>query len=194
MARPFLRIDPALQFGVPVIDSTGTPVDAVAHMYLAGETAEAVQADYGITRHELLLALWHEGVQDEHGWGRWATEVAAPLLWAVSTLDPDAVPLPERDGWHCPVCDETYDEPCVAHVRADWVEALARRPKVDVVHADGTHHYWSTWCRCAGNHDACNATTINGGPRTPARSKCCDSPCICPCHNEPSAPTEQEAP
>lgn len=178
MTRPHLVIDPAVAFGAPIIASTGTPVDAVAALYAAGETAEAVQADYGLTRHELLLALWHMGVQDEHGWGRWASEIAGPALWSARDLDPDAVPLPERDGWHCPTCDETYEEGCSAHGRDDWVKALAVQPKVDILHPDGHHEYYSTHCR-HGDHEACAATTINGGVRKPAECKLCGAPCRC---------------
>jgi hypothetical protein len=55
---------------------------------------------------------------------------------------------------------------------------------VDYVLPDGSHHYYSTHCRCSGDHDACKATTINGGPRKPAQAKCCGAPCRCECHEE----------
>lgn len=70
--------------------------------------------------------------------------------------------------------------------------------KIDALHADGTHRYWSTHCRHApwprkkkkrkdetDGHDACTAAEFAPGvPRRPAQCKTCASACICPCHKE----------
>lgn len=56
--------------------------------------------------------------------------------------------------------------------------------KVDVVHPDGRHEYWSTHCR-HDNHGACSATELAPGvPRKPAQCKNpqCNAPCVCECH------------
>ncbi len=53
--------------------------------------------------------------------------------------------------------------------------------KLDVLLPRGRHWYWSTHCR-HGEHSACAATTINGGPRLPAQCKQCHAPCRCSCH------------
>jgi len=68
--------------------------------------------------------------------------------------------------------------------------------KVDVILPDGTHRYWSTWCRhgdVPGNHEQCGSgtivrTTVDGGRQvvvTKSRATCktCDAPCLCSCHN-----------
>jgi hypothetical protein len=79
--------------------------------------------------------------------------------------------------------------------------------KVDVVFADGSHRYWSTHCRCLGNHDACSATVIEGMDvhedmlayvaRKPAQCRSCSSPCLCTCHKDQRVgdgvqPTEEQ--
>ena len=61
--------------------------------------------------------------------------------------------------------------------------------KIDVLHEDGTHIYWSTHCRHGGEdpddpyHRACTATELAPGvPRKPAQCKTCAAPCVCGCH------------
>jgi hypothetical protein len=93
-----------------------------------------------------------------------------------------------------------------------WAAATLRRanevranvgldaPRIDVVHADGTHEYYSTHCR-HDRHDDCSASEVRGTAtrfagsrgtwpvttfteRKPAQCKTCAAPCICPCHQE----------
>lgn len=62
------------------------------------------------------------------------------------------------------------------------VDAAALHGSVDIVLADGTHHYWSTHCR-HGRHDACKSTELAPGvPRAAAQCKTCAAPCLCRCH------------
>lgn len=149
MTRPVITVDPAVNWGRPQI--RGIPTNAVAGMFASGEGLETVAEDYDLTRHEVLLALWHEAVYGGHpGWRAWSEEAGAVL-----------------GGWRG--SPDTLEPPDPAAGGTDMV---------DVVHADGTHEYWSTHCR-HGSHDACAATTINGGPRKPAQCKICGAPCRC---------------
>ncbi|MFI2663373.1 DUF433 domain-containing protein [Micromonospora carbonacea] len=81
--RPTIVIDPAVRFGYPHL--RGIPTDAVAGMVWAGETVETVCGEYDMTRHEVLLCCWREGLQGEYRrqWRVWA-EAAHPVLagWA----------------------------------------------------------------------------------------------------------------
>jgi len=53
---------------------------------------------------------------------------------------------------------------------------------IDIISDDGTHIYWSTWCRHK-KHDKCKATELAPGvPRKPAQCKECKAPCVCDCH------------
>lgn len=95
---PAVHFDPRYGFGRGQI--RGVSTDAIAGMLFAGETAEQVCDDYGITRHELLVACWFEGAHgsDEErlhaGWRQWADEVAYPRLAGWQVLDVDTMPLP----------------------------------------------------------------------------------------------------
>jgi hypothetical protein len=75
--------------------------------------------------------------------------------------------------------------------------------KIDVILPDGTHRYWSTWCR-HGLHGPCGEsrhikTWASDGtpeelydtPREPAQCKTCSAPCICPCHEKGSTGGDQ---
>lgn len=98
--RPAVRVEPGWRFGQPHM--RGISTDAIVGMYMAGESAEAVCEDYGLTRHELLVVLWYEGV---HGskkrrrlLGEWAEKVAYPVLagWD-KTKTVEEIPLPDVD-------------------------------------------------------------------------------------------------
>jgi uncharacterized protein (DUF433 family) len=162
--RPVITVDPAVSFGGPAIKGVSTGVLADAYI---GNGADEVCDDYDLTRHELLVALWFEATHgDRPGWRPWADKVAYPVLagWRGTSVDELQPPDPELGG----------------------------EDKADVLHADGSHYYWSTHCRHAGDdeddedskrkHRMCATTTINGGPRKPAQCKICHSPCVCPCH------------
>jgi uncharacterized protein (DUF433 family) len=93
MTRPVVTIDPAMRFGQPQIKGIST--DAIAGMYWAGENAETVCDDYGLTRHELLVALWFEGTHGERPeWKSWADDVAYPQLAGWKQLDVEGMSLP----------------------------------------------------------------------------------------------------
>jgi uncharacterized protein (DUF433 family) len=101
--RPVVTFDPAVRFGYAHIK--GIPTEAIADVYWAGETADAVADDYGLSRHELLVALWFEGAHGTYRdrWRQWAWDVAYPMLggWR-KPFDLDGLPLPpDRNGDSC---------------------------------------------------------------------------------------------
>ncbi|MFD0968095.1 DUF433 domain-containing protein [Plantactinospora endophytica] len=95
--RPVVVIDPALAFGRPQIK--GVTTGALAGRVMGGDSVNDVVEDFGLTRREVLLACWHEGIQGEfqRQWGGWAAEVHA-ALGGWEPLDVDALPdPPSRD-------------------------------------------------------------------------------------------------
>jgi uncharacterized protein (DUF433 family) len=102
LPRPVITVDPKMRWGAPHIKGVST--GAIVDTFLAGESAEAVAEDYGLTRHEVLLALWFEGSYGTKkmrrllGW--WAHNVAFPVLggWDKSkTVEQIEVPeVPDR--------------------------------------------------------------------------------------------------
>ena len=101
--RPVITCDLAVAWGGHAIK--GNPTEAVAGLYWAENgDAEAVCADYGLTRHELAVALWYEATHGEArtefpGWAHWAKEVANPRLagW-VKPLEIETLPMPPARG------------------------------------------------------------------------------------------------
>ena len=91
--RPVIRTEPGMRFGGPHL--RGIATDAIAGLYLAERDEAAVCEDYEITRHELLVALWFEGmhgsVEHRKALGGWA--VAA--YGALARGDVDGVEAPE---------------------------------------------------------------------------------------------------
>ncbi len=77
--RPHVRIDPKVAFGAPTV--RGVPCDVIAAMVMAGGGIGEVAADYEISRHEVLLACWHEGIHGGYRrqWGVWAQQVGVRL-------------------------------------------------------------------------------------------------------------------
>lgn len=91
--RPVIVIDPARRFGRPSIKGIST--EAVAGMVMGGESINVTADEYGLTRHEVILACWHEGLQGVYRreWNVWANEVHRPLGgW--EPLDVDAISDP----------------------------------------------------------------------------------------------------
>ncbi|MER7166804.1 hypothetical protein ABT336_12170 [Micromonospora sp. NPDC000207] len=93
MTRPAITIDPAVAWGGPAVRGIGTV--HIAGAVSAGDTVMAVAADYGLTRHEVLLACWWEGTQGEHrqAWQEWA-EQAHQTLGGWTAAEVDAIPDP----------------------------------------------------------------------------------------------------
>jgi uncharacterized protein (DUF433 family) len=94
--HPVVTVSPAHRFGRPAIK--GISCEAIAGMVMAGEDVGAVAADYGISRHEVLLACWHEatfGLQRTYrrGWRAWADRIA-PKLAGLAPFDPATEPGP----------------------------------------------------------------------------------------------------
>jgi hypothetical protein len=91
----------------------------------------------------------------------------------------------ERDGR----ADELEAWAAATLRRANEVRANVGQdaPRVDVVHPDGSHDYYSTHCR-HDRHRDCSATEIRRGdgvvPKAPAQCKTCAAPCVCPCHQD----------
>jgi uncharacterized protein (DUF433 family) len=95
-AHPTIQISPAVKFGRPHIK--GVSCEAIAGLVMAGESLNRVADDYDLSRHEVLLACWHEGIhggyQDE--WGVWAEAVQLKLGgWETFDAEAEAGP-PDR--------------------------------------------------------------------------------------------------
>ena len=58
MTRPFLTIDPGMQFGRVCLNHTRTPADVVAECVFAGDPVDYIADAYGLTREDVLLACW----------------------------------------------------------------------------------------------------------------------------------------
>jgi uncharacterized protein (DUF433 family) len=54
---PGISMDPGVRFGKPCLSGTRLDVATVVGALAAGESFEAVQADYRITREQVLAAL-----------------------------------------------------------------------------------------------------------------------------------------
>ncbi|MFG1846866.1 hypothetical protein [Micromonospora carbonacea] len=93
-AWPVVVADPRRNFGHPSVGAIST--EAVAGMVMAGEPMAAVCEDYGLTRHQVLLACWHEGLQGQYRrqWKAWATEAHQMLGGWVKPFDLAAIPDP----------------------------------------------------------------------------------------------------
>jgi hypothetical protein len=76
----------------------GHPTDTVAGMVWAGEPVDAVADEYGLSRGEVLVACWYEGMHGQprgafrRAWHGWAQQ-AGLLMWR-STVDYATVPDP----------------------------------------------------------------------------------------------------
>lgn len=95
--RPVITIDPGVSFGAPHI--RGVSTEAIAGMVYAGEDFDTVAADYGLSRHEVILACWYEGSAGSYRveWRSWTLAVA-PALGGWKPLDPAAVEEPPAKG------------------------------------------------------------------------------------------------
>ncbi len=89
--RPRVVTDPAVRFGAPNVRGVSTA--AIAERVVAGEAVDAVAEDYVSTRHEVLLACWHEGIHGDRmyrkRWGRWAEAIQRRMMYP-DRFDPAA--------------------------------------------------------------------------------------------------------
>ncbi len=70
---PGISVDPAVRFGKPCLAGTRMDVATIVGAIGAGETIEAVQREYGLSREQVLTAL------------RYAAHVAQHVPPAVAT-------------------------------------------------------------------------------------------------------------
>lgn len=68
-------------------------------MIWAGESVDVVCEEHGLTRHQVLLACWHEAVNGGHRrrrnlWREWAVGAGQMLGGWVKPFNLDAVPDP----------------------------------------------------------------------------------------------------
>jgi uncharacterized protein (DUF433 family) len=54
---PGVSMDPAVRFGKPCLTATRVDVATIIGATAAGESIEVVQAEYGLTREQVLAAL-----------------------------------------------------------------------------------------------------------------------------------------
>jgi len=52
-----ITVDPTIKGGKPVITGTRVPVEVILGHLAAGDSAETVASEYGITREDVLAAL-----------------------------------------------------------------------------------------------------------------------------------------
>lgn len=62
-----------------------------------------------------------------------------------------------------------------------WAETDPPPPASHTDNPNVPHHYTSTACHHS-QHDYCNNTTGQAGPKTPATCKWCPAKCECGCH------------
>lgn len=94
MTRPRIVVNPAIRFGRPTVEGTSTATVDVAGMIVGGDTVATVCDEYGLTRHQVLLACWHQALNDRWDcWRAWAFEVH-PVLASGNLAEIDALPDP----------------------------------------------------------------------------------------------------
>lgn len=99
--RPMVTVDPAVCFGRPAVN--GVSCEAIVGMVLAGEDLAVAAEEYGLTRVQVLVACWHQGLYGSRRlrrrWGTWARDVAGPVLWKADPSLYAGIPDPPgRDG------------------------------------------------------------------------------------------------
>lgn len=90
---PQVTVSPAHRFGAPAIKGISTV--AIAGTVMAGEDVGRIAHEYDLSRHEVLLACWFEGIHGDYRkkWGRWA-EAIQPKLGGWQPFDPATEPGP----------------------------------------------------------------------------------------------------
>jgi uncharacterized protein (DUF433 family) len=63
---PEISMDPAIRFGKPCIIGTRIDVATVLGRFAAGDTIEQIQADYQLTREQVMSALAYATHVTEH--------------------------------------------------------------------------------------------------------------------------------
>lgn len=80
--RPVVTTDPAVRFGYPTM--RGVPVEAIAEHVWEGSSLDSIAEDFGLTREQVLVACWYQGIHGTRAWRQrwksWATE-AHKELW-----------------------------------------------------------------------------------------------------------------
>lgn len=112
MTRPRIVIDPAQQFGRAHLERTGIKTIDVAGAVAAGDPVAEVAEEYGLTRHEVLLACWHEGGDGsfQELWGEWSKRVHEALAsWEPYDLATVPDPPARQECYaYCFECDHVW--------------------------------------------------------------------------------------
>ncbi|MEU4476155.1 DUF433 domain-containing protein [Micromonospora sp. NPDC023888] len=94
MTRPRIVVDPAVRWGCPILVGTRTATVDITGMIVGGDTVAKVCDEYALTRHQVLLACWHQAINDRWDcWRAWAFEVHSVLAFG-SPAEVDALPDP----------------------------------------------------------------------------------------------------
>ncbi len=93
--RPRIIVDPAIRWGRPTLEGTHTATVDAAGMVAGGDPVEVVADEYGLTRHQVLLACWHEAINGDYQdrWGVWGAGVGHTLAYG-GPAEVDALPDP----------------------------------------------------------------------------------------------------
>ncbi len=99
MTSPRIVVDPAIRWGRAVVEGTPTATVDVAGMITGGDTVADACDEYGLTRHQVLLACWHEAVNGDYQqqWGKWGAGVGHTLAYG-GPAEVDALPDPPARG------------------------------------------------------------------------------------------------
>lgn len=96
--RPYVRVEPGLLFGQPTVGLQRISVEQMAdYWWETGDSLAHMQANWDLTRGDLLVAWWfraqYGGRVWKRRWGAWA-EASFDALWHLQFDGP----LPPRKG------------------------------------------------------------------------------------------------
>lgn len=161
------------------------------------------------------------GYETEPNTCRCGCEGCAHNCAAHTGIDPeDGLPAPCKtcgQPWHKGHQCTALEAVTKAIARHDLVNLVGLEPHQDL--PDPDHHFWTLWRATAevaltayssyiehlahaylstgcrhGEHGYCQSNTGSQGQKTPAVCKFCEAPCVCPCHIDTPAATEEKLP
>lgn len=97
---PEVWTNPGFSFGEPCTANRRIPVETIAGAVRAGDSVDAVAAEFDLTRGDVLVACWYAARhiprwRRRPEWRAWVESREVEFaLWHVDTVDYDAVPDP----------------------------------------------------------------------------------------------------